>query len=112
MAMHKSYILMALQRIWLGLIILSSNFITKMATTSKQKLPSSFYEETSNDNNKIELFPLPESQGGDITAFNTISPTNVVPLRKLKQWPRAIICPACREISLTRIERKITGGTQ
>ena len=79
---------------YLGLIILSLSFITKMATTSKQKLPSSFYEETSNDNNKIELFPLPESQEGDITAFNTISPSNVVPLRKLKQWPRAIICPA------------------
>ncbi|KAH7198750.1 uncharacterized protein B0J16DRAFT_379194 [Fusarium flagelliforme] len=82
-----------------------------MATTSKQKLSSPFYEDSPNDNNKIELFPLPETQEADITAFNTISPSNVVPLRKLKQWPRAIICPACRELSLTRIERKITGGT-
>lgn len=84
-----------------------------MATPSKQRIQSYFHDEPSNDNNKIELYPLPQnSTDNEITAFNTISPSDIVPLRKLKQWPRAILCPACRELSLTRVERKICGGTQ
>ncbi|KAF5699420.1 Litaf-like zinc finger domain-containing protein [Fusarium globosum] len=83
-----------------------------MATTKKQRFQTLFKDDASDDNNKIELFsPLESQQQTEITAFNTISQSNVVPLRKLKQWPRAVICPACRELSLTRVERKICGGT-
>jgi hypothetical protein len=89
----------------------SKDFI-KMATTSKQRTHSLFTNNPPDDNNKIELFTPGETQQNDITAFNTISPSNVVPLRKLKQWPRAVICPSCRELSLTRVEHKICGGTQ
>ncbi|EGU80166.1 hypothetical protein IWW34DRAFT_779812 [Fusarium oxysporum f. sp. albedinis] len=84
-----------------------------MATTTKQRFHTLFKDDPSDDHNKIELFsPLESQQQTEITAFNTISQSNVVPLRKLKQWPRAVICPACRELSLTRVERKICGGTQ
>ncbi|KAF5251571.1 hypothetical protein FANTH_3181 [Fusarium anthophilum] len=83
-----------------------------MAATTKKRFQTLFNDDPSDDNNKIELFsPLESQQQTEITAFNTISQSNVVPLRKLKQWPRAIICPACRELSLTRVERKICGGT-
>jgi hypothetical protein len=84
-----------------------------MATTLKQNPRSPFHDDAANDNNKIELYSLNASpEENEITAFSTISPSNIVPLRKLKQWPRAVVCPACREVSLTRVERKICGGTQ
>ncbi|KAF4447145.1 hypothetical protein F53441_9290 [Fusarium austroafricanum] len=83
-----------------------------MTTASKQRFHSIFKDHPSHDDNKIELFsPGETEQENEITAFNTISLSNVVPLRKLKQWPRAVTCPACRELSLTRVERKICGGT-
>jgi hypothetical protein len=83
-----------------------------MATATKQRFQNLFKDDPSDDNNKIELFSLESQQPTEITAFNTISQSNVVPLRKLKQWPRAVICPACQELSLTRVERKVCGGTQ
>ncbi|KAG5657040.1 hypothetical protein KAF25_011209 [Fusarium avenaceum] len=82
-----------------------------MATTSKQRIHSLFTNNPSDDSNKIELFSPGETQRSDITAFNTISTSNVVPLRKLQHWPRAVVCPSCRELSLTRVEHKVCGGT-
>ncbi|KAF4969943.1 hypothetical protein FSARC_2929 [Fusarium sarcochroum] len=83
-----------------------------MPATTKQRFHTIFNEDATDDNDKIELFaPGHNQHENEITAFDTISPSNVVPLRKLKQWPRAVVCPACRELSLTRVERKICGGT-
>ncbi|KAF5023626.1 hypothetical protein F66182_4328 [Fusarium sp. NRRL 66182] len=83
-----------------------------MPTITKQRRHPIFNDSESDDDNKMELFAPGQAQNAnEITAFDTISPSNIVPLRKLKQWPRAVVCPACRELSLTRVEHKICGGT-
>ncbi|CAF3510434.1 unnamed protein product [Fusarium graminearum] len=90
---------------------MTNNFKT-MTTTLKLNTRSPFHDDQTIENNRIELYTLDANpKENEITAFNTISPTNIVPLRKLKQWPRGVLCPACREISITRVERKICGGT-
>ncbi|KAH6883476.1 LITAF-like zinc ribbon domain-containing protein [Thelonectria olida] len=46
-----------------------------------------------------------------LLSFDGISQSTVVPLTELKLLPRAIVCPACQESSITRIERKICAYT-
>ncbi|KAM5356795.1 hypothetical protein ACJ41O_003441 [Fusarium nematophilum] len=86
-----------------------------MATTFRpQTRFNSVFSKTysdDDDDNKIELFHPGQSDDAELTSFNTISPQNVVPLTKLKHWPRAVNCPSCRELSITRVERKICSGT-
>ncbi|RSL72191.1 hypothetical protein CEP53_001188 [Fusarium sp. AF-6] len=80
-------------------------------TTTQSRFHTMFHEDPSYQDNKIDLFAPNQSQDNGLTAFEGISPSNIVPLRKLKQWPRAVLCPACREISITRVERKVCSGT-
>ncbi|KAH6953714.1 hypothetical protein BKA56DRAFT_708285, partial [Ilyonectria sp. MPI-CAGE-AT-0026] len=47
-----------------------------------------------------------------LVSFDGISQSTVVPLTELKLLPRTIVCPACQESSITRIERKICAYTQ
>ncbi|KAL3607413.1 hypothetical protein FPOAC2_02397 [Fusarium poae] len=83
-----------------------------MTTSLKTTLRSPFHDDQTSDSNRIELYTLDATpEENEIAALNTIPPTNFVPLWKLKQWPRAVFCPACRELSITRVERKICGGT-
>ncbi|EEU38269.1 uncharacterized protein NECHADRAFT_77065 [Fusarium vanettenii 77-13-4] len=86
-------------------------FTMATTTTTKSKFHTMFYDDPSCQDNKMDLFAPSQSQDNGLTAFEGISPSNIVPLRKLKQWPRAVLCPACRELSITRVERKICSGT-
>ncbi|KAF4459035.1 Litaf-like zinc finger domain-containing [Fusarium albosuccineum] len=81
-------------------------------TFTKPRSRTMWSDTSSESDNKIELFaPGQSKQNNDITAFDTISPSNAIPIRKLKQWPRPVMCPACRELSITRVERKVCNGT-
>jgi hypothetical protein len=81
-------------------------------TTTQSRFHTMFHDDPSYQDNKLDLFAPSQSQDNGLTAFEGISPSNIVPLRKLKQWPRAVLCPACRELSITRVERKVCSGTQ
>ncbi|RSM08682.1 hypothetical protein CDV31_008024 [Fusarium ambrosium] len=86
-------------------------FTMATTTTTQSRFHTMFHDDPSYQDNKIDLFVPSQSQDNGSTAFEGISPSNIVPLRKLKQWPRAVLCPACRELSITRVERKVCSGT-
>ncbi|KAF4969637.1 hypothetical protein FZEAL_10205, partial [Fusarium zealandicum] len=83
-----------------------------MVTLFKPKFHTMLPETNSHDDNEVGILASSQPrQENEITSFDTISPSTVVPLTKLKHWPRAVLCPACREFSITRVERKVCSGT-
>lgn len=46
------------------------------------------------------------------TSFDTMAESDITPLKSLARWPRHIRCPGCRQLSVTRVRRKISSGTQ
>ncbi|KAH7129796.1 hypothetical protein B0J13DRAFT_132511 [Dactylonectria estremocensis] len=47
----------------------------------------------------------------EMVSFDHFSKDEVVPLKDLTYWPRAVTCPACMEPSITRVRAKICTGT-
>lgn len=47
----------------------------------------------------------------DFASFE-MSQSDVTPLKGLARWPRHIHCPECRQMSVTKITRKMGSGTQ
>lgn len=48
----------------------------------------------------------------DMSSFDTVAQSDVTPLKGLARWPRHIKCPECRQLSVTKVHRKISSGTQ
>ncbi|KJK79421.1 hypothetical protein H634G_05012 [Metarhizium anisopliae BRIP 53293] len=44
-------------------------------------------------------------------SFDTMAESDITPLKSLARWPRHIRCPGCRQLSVTRVRRKISSGT-
>ncbi|KAF5136498.1 hypothetical protein E5D57_000261 [Metarhizium anisopliae] len=44
-------------------------------------------------------------------SFDTMAESDITPLKSLARWPRHIRCPGCRQLSVTRVHRKISSGT-
>lgn len=72
-----------------------------------------FSDDAYDSNPKTGLMSgLSNRQSKHLVSFDSISPSTTTPLADLKYWPRAIVCPACQASSITRVERKVCGGTQ
>ncbi|KAH7161827.1 hypothetical protein EDB81DRAFT_785605 [Dactylonectria macrodidyma] len=65
----------------------------------------------SDDKTRMSMSRKHCQPGGEMVSFDHFSKDEVVPLKDLTCWPRAVICPACMEPSITRVRVKTCTGT-
>ncbi|POR37871.1 Uncharacterized protein TPAR_01931 [Tolypocladium paradoxum] len=59
----------------------------------------------------LSMARQPRQTGGQMVSYDYFSQDEIVALKDLTHWPRAIACPACMEPSITRVQVKKCAGT-
>ncbi|KAH7012981.1 hypothetical protein EDB80DRAFT_709193 [Ilyonectria destructans] len=79
--------------------------------THTNTMATPLYSDYDNKTTAMPMTRQPRQTGGEMVSFDHFSQETIVPLKDLTHWPRAVVCPACMEPSITRVRVKICTGT-